>query len=186
MNIVIISGSTRTQNNTHRVALALEKHLNAHTQHRVSVVDLAEYLFPAMQEVLVRQSTPSASLIAFKQIITEADALIFATPEYNGGYSAALKNAVDYLKEGEFKQKVIGVASVSTGMLGGIRAALDTQQLILGIHGYPLPQMLTVPTVTSKLDENGNLIDENFHKNIEVFCNAFLWLAEAVCEKKKG
>ena len=47
----------------------------------------------------------AAALLA--EIRRQADGLLFVSPEYNGSYTAALKNAVDYLKEGEFMRKVI-------------------------------------------------------------------------------
>jgi NAD(P)H-dependent FMN reductase len=97
-----------------------------------------------------------------------------------------LKNAVDYLKEGEFARKVIGTVSVTTGALGGIRGALAMQQLILAVMGVAVPQMLTVGHVTERFDEAGTLLDPAFEKNIQAFLKNFLWLAEAVAEKKKA
>ncbi|MCK6692659.1 MAG: hypothetical protein L6Q97_11225, partial [Thermoanaerobaculia bacterium] len=76
------------------------------------------------------------------------------------------------------------VVSVSTGMLGGIRAALAMQQLVLGISGYPIPQMLPVGQVSQRFDGEGNLLDPSFEKNIDTFLRHFTWLAEAVTEKK--
>jgi hypothetical protein len=43
--------------------------------------------------------------------------------------------------------------------------------------------MLITPFVDKKFDEEGNLIDESFHKNIDIFLNEFLWLAEKVAEE---
>jgi NAD(P)H-dependent FMN reductase len=106
------------------------------------------------------------------------------SPEYNGSYTAALKNAVDYLKEGEFQRKAVGVVSVTTGMMGGMRAALAMQQLVLGIGGYALPQMLTVGHVAQRFGENGELLDPIFEKSIQTFLSNFYWLGEAVSEKK--
>lgn len=111
---------------------------------------------------------------------------MFVSPEYNGSYTAALKNAVDYLKESELSRKVIGVVAVSAGANGGIRAALSMQQLVLGVSGFPLPQMMTVPQVSQKFDENGDLLDPAFEPRIQQYLQQFLWLAEAVADKKKG
>lgn len=184
MHISILSGSTRINRQSHRVALALEKMIVAQGLHSVEVLDLAHYDFPIMEEVLHRHPHPPAGLADFAERIRQSDAFLFVSPEYNGSYTAALKNAVDYLKEREFARKTIGVASVSTGMLGGIRAALSMQQLVLGIGGYPIPQMLTVGQVNQRFDESGNLLDPLFEKSIQFFLQSFVWLAEAVYEKK--
>lgn len=184
MHISVLSGSTRLHRQSHRVALALEKIINAQGIHTAGVLDLAKYDFPVMEEVLHRHPNPPSGLTDFADRIRHSDAFILVSPEYNGSYTAALKNAVDYLKEREFSGKVIGVVSVSTGMLGGIRAALAMQQLVLGISGYPIPQMLPVGQVSQRFDEEGNVLDPLFEKNIETFLRQFTWLAEAVAEKK--
>lgn len=184
MHITIISGSTRLQRQSHRVALALENFIAARGLHTVEVLDLAAYHFPVFEEVLSKHPNPPDGLAEFAEKIRRSDAHIFVSPEYNGSYSSALKNAVDYLKEQEFARKTIGIAAVSAGMLGGIRAALQMQQLVLGVGGFPIPQMLNVPQVHLKFDEEGNLTEPAFEKNMAVFLDRFLWLAEAVAEKK--
>jgi len=184
MHITILSGSTRLNRQSHRVALALEQWITHQGIHTAEVLDLAEYRFPVMEEVLHRHPAPPDGLEDFAERIRRSDAHIFVSPEYNGSYTAALKNAVDYLKEREFSRKVVGVAAVTTGMLGGIRAALAMQQLVLGIAGYPIPQMLTVGQVNQRFDESGSLKDPLFEKNMDNFVGNFLWLAEAVAEKK--
>jgi NAD(P)H-dependent FMN reductase len=184
MHITIISASTRINRLSHRVALALEQAIRAEGRHTAEILDLAEYQFPIMEEVLHRHPNPPAGLADFSQKVRASDAHILVSPEYNGAYTAALKNAVDYLKESEFSKKAIGVASVTTGMNGGIRAALAMQQLALGMMGIPLPQMLLVAQVGQKFDENGHLTDPTFEPKIKQFLHAFYWLGEAVAEKK--
>ncbi|MBL7827436.1 MAG: NAD(P)H-dependent oxidoreductase [Saprospiraceae bacterium] len=184
MHITILSSSTRIDRMSHRVALALEQIISAQGQHTVEVLDLAAYHFPVMEEVLHKHPNPPDGLADFAEAIRRSDAHLFLSPEYNGSYTSALKNAVDYLKEQEFARKTIGVVSVSTGGLGGIRAALSMQQLVLGVGGFPIPQMLTVPQVAQKFDENGTVLDPAMQQRIGTYLGHFLWLAEAVSEKK--
>lgn len=184
MHITILSASTRINRQSHRVALALQHTINTQGVHTAEILDLAEYQLPIMEEVLHKLPNPPAGLSEFADKIRQSDAHIFVSPEYNGSYTAALKNAVDYLKESEFSKKVIGIASVTAGSMGGMRAALAMQQLVLGISGYPIPQMLTVGQVAQRFDETGNLLDPLYEKAVLNFLNNFLWLAEAVVEKK--
>lgn len=185
MNIAIISASTRINRQSHKVALGLAQ-IVEQRNHHVTILDLAAYRFPIMEEVLHRHPNPPDGLADFSDAIRMADAFLWVSPEYNGTYTSALKNAVDYLKESEFSKKVIGVVSVSTGGLGGIRAALSMQQLVLGVSGYPIPQMLPVGNVSSRFDESGQLTDPAFERNINTFLDAFIWLGEAVTEKKSA
>lgn len=184
MHITILSGSTRINRNSHRVALGLQKAIES-LGHTVEVLDLAQYRFPLLEEVLHRHPNAPDGLEEFAEKIRRSDAHLFVTPEYNGSYTAALKNAVDYLKEGEFTQKVIGTVTVTTGALGGMRAALATQQLILALSAFPIPQMLPVGLVIQRFDEAGNLIEPAFDRQLQAFLRAFFWLAEAVVQKQR-
>ncbi|MBK8555325.1 MAG: NAD(P)H-dependent oxidoreductase [Lewinellaceae bacterium] len=184
MHITIISGSTRLNRQSHSVALALQARINDSGIHSAEILDLAAYQFPIMEEVLHRHPNPPDGLDDFAEKIRRSDAHIFVSPEYNGSYTSALKNAVDYLKESEFSKKVIGVAAVSAGGMGGMRAALAMQQLVLGVGAYALPQMLLVGQVGQRFDADGKLLDPLFDKNMQVFLSNFSFLAEAVTEKK--
>lgn len=184
MNISIISGSTRINRQSHKVSLHLNLLLKQ-SNHQVQLLDLAEYQFPVFEEVLVKHPNPPKGLQEFATIVKQSDAFIFVSPEYNGSYSASLKNALEYLKENEFTKKVIGIASVSTGMMGGIRGAMQMQQLVLALMGYAMPQMLLVPQVQNKFDEEGIIMDEAYKPKVVGFLNEFLWLAEAVESKRR-
>ena len=76
--------------------------------------------------------------------------------------------------------KAFGIVTTSPGSMGGIRASQQMQLLINALFGIASPQLLITPFVDKKFDEAGNLLDENFLKNIEVFAKEFLWLAECL------
>ena len=80
--------------------------------------------------------------------------------------------------------KVFGLATATTGALGGMRAAMQLQQFTLALFGIPSPYMLVTPHVDKKFDVEGNLVDLTFQKSIDVFVKEFLWLAEKVVEEK--
>jgi NAD(P)H-dependent FMN reductase len=185
MHIAILSASTRINRKSHRVALHLVQYISTHTPHTVEILDLATYQFPIMEEVLSKQIQQVEGLTDFSNRVKQADACIFLSPEYNGSYTAALKNAVDALEENEFKRKVIGVVSVTTGSMGGPRGALAMQQLALGVGAYAIPNMLLVGLVDKRFDEAGTLTDPTYEKSIRTFMDAFMWLSEAVVEKKE-
>jgi NAD(P)H-dependent FMN reductase len=103
------------------------------------------------------------------------------TPEYNGSYSAPLKNLLDHFPKQH--HKVFAIATASTGMLGGVRAALQLQELIFALFGIGSPYMLVTPQVDKKFDENGNLLDANFQKSIDIFIREFVWLAEKIVDE---
>jgi NAD(P)H-dependent FMN reductase len=74
-------------------------------------------------------------------------------------------------------RKAFGIVTASPGGLGGIRAAMQMQQLVPALFGILSPYMLVIPAVDKKFDEQGKLIDPNFQKSIDLFLREFLWLA---------
>jgi NAD(P)H-dependent FMN reductase len=111
----------------------------------------------------------------------QGDAFILVTPEYNGSYSAALKNLLDHYPK--HHHKVFGIVTASPGNLGGVRAALQLQELIFALFGIGSPYMLVTPQVEKKFDSEGKLIDPSFAKPVDVFLKEFLWLSERVREE---
>jgi chromate reductase, NAD(P)H dehydrogenase (quinone) len=182
MKIEIISGSPRGNSITNRVALHLKNQIQEKTEHEVGIIDVRENEMPLLQAVFTSvESTPEP----FKEVadkMLNADAFILLTPEYNGSYSAPLKNLVDHFPKQH--HKVFAIVTASTGMLGGIRAALQLQELIYALFGIGSPYMLVTPQVDKKFDEEGNLLDPNFKKSIEIFIKEFIWLAEKIVDEK--
>src|SRR5438067_13755845 len=121
MRIEIISGSAREESVTNRVALHLQQVIKETTEHEVDVIDVRDHFLPELQRVFTSvDATPEQ----FKQLaerMFQADAFILVSPEYNGSYSAAMKNLLDHFPKQH--HKVFAIATASPGMLGGIRAA---------------------------------------------------------------
>lgn len=181
MKIVIISGSPRGNSITYRVALHLENVLKETTDHEVDIIDLREVEMPQLQQVFTTvESTPEAYREVAKKMF-EANAYILVTPEYNGSYSAPLKNLLDHFPKQH--HKVFGIVTASTGMLGGVRAALQLQELIFALFGIGSPYMLVTPQVDKKFDIDGNLMDASFQKSVDLFVNEFIWLAEKIVDE---
>lgn len=179
MNIEIVSGSPRKESITYRVALFLQKHLRETKEHNVNIIDVREWHFPTLQEVVYSSvdNTPDN----YKPLATRmfaADAFICLTPEYNGSYTPPLKNLFDHFPKQ--MHKVFGIVTASPGALGGIRAALQLQMLVYALFGIGSPYMLVTPQVDKKFDAEGNLIDQSFQNSINTFCTEFLWLLEKV------
>jgi len=184
MNLTIVSASTRIGRQSHRVAVGLEKFLQSADNVTVTLADLAEYQIPMFEEVTPKHPQPTPAMLELGKILNQSDAFLFVTPEYNGTYTPALKNMVDSYNKTEFSKKAIGIVTVTAGGMGGMRAAMQMQQLIPALFAFAAPHMLLVPHLTQKFDEDGNLTDENFRKNLDNFTKEFLWLAEAIHEKK--
>lgn len=178
MNIEIITGSPRENSVTRRVALFLQKHLSAHTQHRVDIIDVRDWDLPMLENVFTSvEATPDAYKPLSKRMFA-ANAFILVTPEYNGSYTPAMKNLLDHYPKQT--RKAFGIVTASPGIMGGIRATQQMQLLINALFGIASPYMLVVGNVEKRFDGDGNLLDEGFQKTIDVFVKEFLWLAESL------
>lgn len=74
--------------------------------------------------------------------ISEADCFIMIAPEYNHGYTAVLKNAIDWLGH-EWKNKPVGF--VSYGNAGGARAIEQLRQVVIELQMHPIKNALHIP-----------------------------------------
>ena len=86
--------------------------------------------------------------------VAAADAFVFVMPEYNYGFTAPLKNAIDFLHE-EWKYKPVGLVSYG-GVAAGTRAAQMLKLVLTTLKMTPLFEAVSIPFVTQFIDEQGN------------------------------
>ncbi|MFL5772721.1 MAG: NADPH-dependent FMN reductase [Flavisolibacter sp.] len=182
MKIVILSGSPRGNSITHRVALHLQQVLKSETEHEVDIIDCRDIVLPQLQSIFTSVETTPEKYKGLASLMFGASAFIFVTPEYNGSYPAALKNLMDHFPKQH--HKVFAIATASPGGLGGVRAALQLQELVFALFGIGSPYMLVTPQVDKKFDASGKLLDDTFRKPVENFIHEFLWLAEKIVDEK--
>jgi NAD(P)H-dependent FMN reductase len=182
MNLVIISGSARKESITCRVAYYLRDILK--DKYTVELIDLRNNDLPSIQHVFTSKENTPEEFQELRDKMTAADAFLLVTPEYNGSYSPALKNLLDHFPKTTYARKAIGIVTASEGAFGGMRAAMQMQQLICALFGIPCPQMLVTSLVDKRFDKDGKLIDESFQRNIDNFLTEYFWLAEVLYKNK--
>src|SRR5205823_1234096 len=163
-NIEIISGSPRKESTTHRLALFLKKYMSEKTEHNINIIDVRDWELPLQQEVFTSVDRTPEMMKPLARRMFEANAFIMVSPEYNGSYTAALKNLFDHFPKQT--HKTFGIVTASPGPMGGMRASQQMQLLINALFGIGSPHMLITPLVDKKFDEAGNLLDKGFQKNI--------------------
>lgn len=185
MKITIVSGSPRKSSVTVHIARYLLKFFTEkYTSHQFDFINLQEDQLPFVEKVWSTINDVPEQFKPVAEKIYNADAFVLLTPEYNGSMSSAIRNLFDHFPKQT--KKVFGIATVSEGAMGGIRAAVGMQNQICGWFGIPCPNMLVIPGMLNKFDGDGNLTDEKFINNIMSFANEFTWLAEAVHTKKSA
>ncbi|MGC4021540.1 MAG: NADPH-dependent FMN reductase [Cyclobacteriaceae bacterium] len=178
-HISIISASVRIGRHSHRVALYFKKYLEENNLASAEILDLNEYQFPVFNERLKYQANPSSAVLEFSSKIKSSDGVIIVTPEYNGGYPAAIKNVVDLLYDEWFK-KPIAITTVSDGVFGGTQVITSLQFTLWKIRAWTVPAMFPVPKVAEVFDEDGNALDKpKTDKRASTFVSELLWCIEA-------
>lgn len=180
--IVIISASVRTGRKSNRVASYFKSCIEEQNMGTVSIADLDVYHFPLFEERMKFLKDPSAKLKKFAALIAGADGILIVTPEYNGGYPASLKNAIDVLYD-EWYRKPVAIATVSAGAFGGTQVITSLQFSLWKMRALMVPAMFPVPFVEKSFDKNGEPADkEATDKRASAFLAEFTWCMEA---KKK-
>jgi NAD(P)H-dependent FMN reductase len=129
----------------------------AHGGFDVDVVDLAELNLPFMDEPnhpRLRHYTHQHTK-AWSARVAAADAFVFVMPEYNYGFTAPLKNAIDYL-QWEWQYKPVGLVSYG-GVSAGTRAAQMIKQVVTALKMMPLPEAVSIPFVSQFIDDEGTV-----------------------------
>ncbi len=158
--IVIISPSIRDGRKSHRVALYFLNLLNEMGFKNAEIADLLKYNFPLFHERLENQTSPSLEAVEFSQKIGSADGVIIITPEYNGGYPASLKNAVDLLVR-EWYWKPVAFVPVSDGSFGGSQVIMSLQFSFWKLGAATVPFLLRLPDIDKTFDAAGIPVDKH-------------------------
>lgn len=177
-HIAIIAASIRKGRASNRVALFFKKYLEEKNLASAEILDLQVYQFPLFEERLKYLKNPSAGIMDFADRIKKADGVIIATPEYNGGYPASLKNVIDLLYE-DWHRKPIAISTASDGSFGGTQVITSLQFTLWKIRAWTVPAMFPVPNVTEKFAEDGQLLDAAMEKRAAGFVKELLWCITA-------
>lgn len=151
----IVVASTRPGRIGLPVARWAEERAVEHGAFEVEFVDLAEVGLPFLDEPkhprlgdYVHQHTRDWSAT-----VSRADAFVFVTPEYNHGFNAVLKNALDFL-HAEWQHKPAGFVSYG-GIAGGTRAVQMLKPVLAALKMVPLFEAVHVPFVQQLIGEDG-------------------------------
>jgi chromate reductase, NAD(P)H dehydrogenase (quinone) len=98
-----------------------------------------------------------AAVARLRQAIAGADAMLFATPEYNSSIPGVLKNAVDWvsrpLATSPLRNKPVAVIGASTGMFGAVWAQAETRKVLGALGARVIDEELPVAKAPAGLDD---------------------------------
>jgi NAD(P)H-dependent FMN reductase len=190
MKIQIIIGSTRPGRVSDRVGKWVEKAAAENKLEGFEIVDLSDYDLPLFDEAISPKynpnRTPNDNAKKWLDKLSEADAYVFVTPEYNHSISGALKNALDYI---DYQLTRKPAAVVSHGSVGGARAAEHLKAILLEVGTVVIPPavafvgMLAMnPTIEENGDIQQDVKDQPYGPQTALVnaLNELVWYAEAL------
>ncbi len=181
VKILAFAGSLRAGSHNRRLvelAAAAARAAGAQT----TLLDLRERPLPLYDADLeAREGLPAAAR-ELKQIFKAHDGLLIASPEYNSGFTPALKNLLDWLSRREpdeaplaaFAGKVAALCSASTGELGGLRGLALLRPVLAALQVTALPEQVAVPRAAEAFGADGKLADPRRQAAVEALAARLL------------
>lgn len=180
--IQVIIGSIRQGRQGEKVANWVFDQIRNNDALEIELVDLKDYPL----EFYNAPSTPKLlnetyqSELANKWVakVGEADGYIIVTPEYNHGYPASLKNALDYPYASWNKKPV---AFVSYGGPGaGLRVVEQLRLVSIELQMAPIQESVWIPYVRDAFEENGKIKDESYNARLRSMFDQLSWWVKAL------
>ena len=182
-DVAVFVGSLRRQSWTRRIAVALGR--LAPSQLKLEIVEIGD--LPLYNQDL-ETDTPPEPWTRLRNRIRAADAVLFATPEYNRSVPSVLKNAIDVgsrpAGKAAWNGKPGAVVSVSPGALGAFGANHHLRQSLVFLDVPTLQQPeVYLGGVANLVDAEGNITNESTRAFLTKFMNAFAhWIEVQRCQ----
>jgi NAD(P)H-dependent FMN reductase len=186
--LLVFAGSTRAQSFNRRlahIAAQVATGLGA----EVTLLELGTLDIPLYNADLEARGTPP-DVIRLKQLMLEHPGWVICSPEYNGSYTALLKNTLDWASspvKGDpewsrgmrsFTGKVVGLLSASPGALGGLRSLGNLAPLLRNLQCWVAPQQFALGQAGTAFNAEGELIDEKHRQNVQEVLEQVLWASQ--------
>ena len=155
ISVVGICGSLRAGSHTRmalRVALEGAQEVGAQTK----LIDLRDYGLNFCDGKEDESGYPPG-VGKLRKEVRATEGIILATPEYHGGSSGVLKNALDLMGFDEFEGKMVGLVGVSGGRMGAVDALNTLRNIGRALHAWVVPEQAGIPEAWNVFDEAGNM-----------------------------
>lgn len=111
------------------------------------------------------EASPGLAVETWREALSDADAVLFATPEYNSSIPGQLKNAVDWASrpfaEPALRNQPVAVIGTSTGMFGAVWAQAELRKSLAAAGARVIDRELPVAGADEAFDNDGRLVDRD-------------------------
>ncbi|HEY5236614.1 MAG TPA: NAD(P)H-dependent oxidoreductase [Rhabdochlamydiaceae bacterium] len=174
VKVLALAGSTRKDSYNKKliqVAADIARQKGA----KVTVIDLNDYPMPFYDADLEAKKGLPAHAKKLRDLISQNDAIMIASPEYNASIPGILKNTLDWTSRDEkgqfssdpYKGKKIAIMSASPGKGGGARALVHLRAVLQGVGGDVIKDQVSVSEASKAFDAKGKLVSAETNKKLQ-------------------
>ncbi|TXI34164.1 MAG: NADPH-dependent oxidoreductase [Candidatus Moraniibacteriota bacterium] len=183
LKVKVIMGSTREGRHGGKVGEYIQSLASTEAGWEAEYLDLKALNLPMYAEAVspsFRESLAGLPEVVqeWSRKIEEADAYIIVTPEYNHGYPAPLKNAIDWLFK-EWNRKPVAFVSYGALLAGG-RAVEQLRQVVAELHMTSIRAQVLFPAVWEAFDESGEPKDKATENRVRGLFKELTWWGNAL------
>ncbi|MBU1304089.1 MAG: NAD(P)H-dependent oxidoreductase [Alphaproteobacteria bacterium] len=163
-----LSGSIRKGS----VNTMLQKHMGvklAEAGMSVNAIDLADFPMPIFNEDLEPDGVPEAA-VRLAELWRSHDIVFIASPEYNGGLTPLLVNAVTWVsrqRPSPFRHAIFGIGGVSSGKYGTIWGLSHLRESLTKMGALVVPTLLGIGPADQAFDSTGDLVEPAITRKVE-------------------
>lgn len=184
--LIFLSGSIRKDSlNTKLAKYACEIAKN----HKIDAefIDLTDYEMPIYNGDFEQEYGLPENAIKLKEKFVNCRGFFIASPEYNGSFSALLKNTIDWLSRPNskteqpliaFKGKFAAISAASPGALGGLRGLVPLRLLLSNIGVIMCPSQLALGNAFSAFSETNQINDVRQDKMLQNIISELIELSK--------
>ncbi|MEV7008463.1 NAD(P)H-dependent oxidoreductase [Streptosporangium sp. NPDC051022] len=183
LDIAVIIASTREGSLGATVGRWFLDQAGRRSDLRLDVMDLARTPLPPLQPG--PSGDPGHEARALAARVGAADGFVVVTPEYNRGYPAILKLAIDAARH-EWAAKPVCFVSYG-GHSGGLRAVEQLRLVFAELHVVSLRDTVSFHRVTDRFDESGRLIEpDGANGAAKVMLDQLIWWGTTLREGREA
>ena len=180
--ILVFAGSVRSGAYSGKTA-DVAQHELARQGADVTRISLADYPLPIMDEDLEAEKGIPENAVKLARLIASHDAVLIATPEYNGSMPPLVKNTIDWVSRVSedggkplkpYPGKVVAICSSSDGHFAGIRSANHLRAVLAHIQMEVIAPQVSVPNADKAFDDDGNFVAERLTKGMQRLCRTLI------------
>ena len=165
--ILAFAGSTRAAS-LNKLLVSEAAVLASAAGARVTQIDLADYPLPLYDGDLEEEQGLPDNARKLKTQMIEHNGFLIAAPEHNGGITAVLKNAIDWVSRPQpdeppliaFRGKSAALISASPGSTGGLRGLVIVRMILGNLGVLLVPEQKTIPRANQAFDDAGRLNEQ--------------------------